>query len=45
VNQNIDLGFGTVNADFLKPANQNGVLANDGYQSPFVARVFFRFEF
>jgi carboxypeptidase family protein len=45
VNQNIDLGFGTVNADFLKPANQNGVLANDGYQSPFVARIFFKFEF
>jgi hypothetical protein len=45
VNQNIDLGFGTVNADFLTPANQNGVRSNDSFQSPFVARVFAKFEF
>jgi hypothetical protein len=45
VNQDIDLGFGTVNADFLKPANQNGVFSNDAFQSPFVARLFARFTF
>jgi hypothetical protein len=47
INQNIDLGFGTTNADFLKPANITGVpiSASSGIQSPFDARVFFRFEF
>ena len=45
VNQNIDLGFGTVNADFLTPANQNGVRANDAFQSPFSARLFLRLQF
>jgi hypothetical protein len=45
INQNIDLGFGKPNADFLKPANQNGVLSNDAFQSPFVARLFARFTF
>jgi len=45
VNQNIDLGFGTVNQDFLKPANQVSVRANDAFQSPFVARLFAKFEF
>lgn len=45
INQNQDLGFGTPNADFLKPANQVGTLANDAFQSPFVARVFVKFEF
>ena len=45
INQNIDLGFGTTNVDFLKPANQNGVFSNDAFQSPFVARLFARFTF
>jgi hypothetical protein len=47
INQNIDLGFGTTNADFLKPANITGVpiSASSGIQSPFDARVFARFEF
>jgi hypothetical protein len=45
VNQNIDLGFGTVNQDFLKPVNQISVRANDAFQSPFVARLFAKFEF
>ena len=45
VNQNIDLGFGTVNADFLTPANQNQVRSNDAFQSPFVARLFVKFQF
>jgi hypothetical protein len=45
INQNIDLGFGTVNQDFLKPVNQISVRANDAFQSPFVARLFAKFEF
>jgi hypothetical protein len=45
VNQDVDLGFGIPNADFLKPANQNGVFSNDAFQSPFVARLFARFTF
>jgi hypothetical protein len=45
VNQNLDLGFGTANADFLTPANQNGVRSNDAFQSPFVARLFVKFQF
>jgi len=45
INQNIDLGFGTSNADFLKPANQTTVLNNDAFQSPFQARLFIKFEF
>jgi len=45
INQNIDLGFGTVNQDFLKPANQISVRSNDAFQSPFVARLFAKFEF
>jgi Carboxypeptidase regulatory-like domain/TonB-dependent Receptor Plug Domain len=45
INQNIDLGFGTPNADFLKPANQTTVLTNDAFQSPFQARLFVKFEF
>jgi Carboxypeptidase regulatory-like domain/TonB-dependent Receptor Plug Domain len=45
INQNIDLGFGTPNADFLKPNNQTTVLNNDAFQSPFVARLFVKFEF
>jgi Carboxypeptidase regulatory-like domain/TonB-dependent Receptor Plug Domain len=45
VNQDIDLGFGVPNADFLKPTNQNGVFSNDAFQSPFVARLFARFTF
>jgi hypothetical protein len=45
INQNIDLGFGTVNADFLKPANQTGVRNNDSFQQPFTARLFFKLEF
>lgn len=44
-NQNQDLGFGTPNVDFLKPVNQTGTLANDAFQSPFVARVFVKFSF
>jgi hypothetical protein len=43
INQNIDLGTGTTNLDFLKPANQ--AVRGDGIQSPFNARVFFRLEF
>jgi hypothetical protein len=47
INQNIDLAFGTPNADFLKPANITGVpiSASSGIQSPFNARVFLRLEF
>jgi hypothetical protein len=45
INQNIDLGFGTSNVDFLKPANQNGVRTNDSFQQPFQARMFVKFEF
>jgi hypothetical protein len=43
INQNIDLGLGTTNLDFLKPNNQ--AVRGDGIQSPFNARLFFRFEF
>ena len=43
INQNIDLGTGTTNLDFLKPNNQ--AVIGDGIQSPFNARVFFRLEF
>jgi hypothetical protein len=44
INQNIDLGFGTQNQDFLKP---NTIVATRGdtIQSPFNARVFARLEF
>jgi hypothetical protein len=47
INQNHDLAFGTTNLDFLKPAIITGVpiAASSGTQSPFNARVFFRFEF
>jgi Carboxypeptidase regulatory-like domain/TonB-dependent Receptor Plug Domain len=45
VNQNIDLGFGTTNVDFLKPGNQNGVRINDSFQTPFSARLFLRLSF
>ena len=45
VNQNIDLGFGTTNVDFLKPANQNGVRINDGFQTPFSARFMVQLHF
>jgi hypothetical protein len=45
INQNLDLGFGTTNVDFQKPANQISVRANDSFQSPFVARMFVKFEF
>jgi len=47
INQNVDLGFGTTNLDFLKPANITGapISASSGIQSPFDARVFFRLEF
>jgi Carboxypeptidase regulatory-like domain/TonB-dependent Receptor Plug Domain len=45
INQNIDLGFGTPNADFLKPNNQTTVLNNDAFQQPFQARLFVKFEF
>jgi hypothetical protein len=43
INQNIDLGTGTTNLDFLKPNNQ--AVIGDGIQSPFNARAFFRLEF
>ncbi len=43
INQNIDLGFGTTNLDFLKPTNE--AVRGDGIQSPFNARLFARFEF
>jgi hypothetical protein len=44
INQNIDLGFGTQNLDFLKP---NTIVATRGdtIQSPFNARIFLRLEF
>jgi hypothetical protein len=46
-NQNLDLGTGTPNNDFLKPANLTGapISASSGIQSPFNARLFFRLEF
>jgi Carboxypeptidase regulatory-like domain/TonB-dependent Receptor Plug Domain len=43
-NQNIDLGFGVPNADFLKPDNQT-IARNDAIQAPFNCRVFARLEF
>ena len=43
INQDIDLGLGTTNLDFLKPANQ--VARGDAIQAPFNARVFARLEF
>jgi hypothetical protein len=43
INQNIDLGFGTTNLDFLKPTNE--AVRGDGIQAPFNARLFARFEF
>ena len=45
INQDIDLSFGTPNADFQKPTVQTTALAADGIQSPFNARVFARIEF
>jgi hypothetical protein len=47
INQNLDLGIGVPNNDFLKPANITGapISASSGIQSPFNARVFFRLEF
>jgi len=46
-NQNLDLGTGTPNNDFLKPANLTGapISASTGIQSPFNARLFARLEF
>jgi hypothetical protein len=46
-NQNLDLGLGVPNNDFLKPANLTGapISASTGIQSPFNARLFFRLEF
>ena len=46
-NQNIDLGFGTTNLDFLKPGfvGNTQISSSSGIQSPFNARVFFRLEF
>jgi hypothetical protein len=44
INQNIDLGTGTPNLDFLKPATLIAT-RGDSIQSPFNARVFFRLEF
>jgi hypothetical protein len=43
INQNLDLGFGTTNLDFLKPTNE--AVRGDGIQAPFNARLFARFEF
>jgi hypothetical protein len=47
IDQNIDVGLGIRNNDFLKPANITGapISASTGIQSPFNARVFFRLEF
>jgi hypothetical protein len=44
INQNVDLGTGIVNNDFLKP-NTFVATRGDSIQSPFNARIFFRFEF
>ena len=46
-NQNVDLGTGVPNADFLKPSNIVGIpiSASSGIQSPFSARLFVRLEF
>jgi hypothetical protein len=46
-NQNVDLGTGVPNADFLKPANIGGIpiSASSGIQSPFNARLSFSLEF
>ena len=47
INQNLDLGLGVANNDFLKPANITGapISASSGIQSPFNARLFARLEF
>jgi hypothetical protein len=44
IDQNIDLGTGTTNLDFLKP-NTLVATRGDSIQSPFNARLFFRLEF
>jgi hypothetical protein len=44
IDQNIDLGTGTTNLDFLKP-NTFVATRGDSIQSPFNARLFVRFEF
>ena len=48
-NQNIDLTFGTPNADFLKPSTIGGTYyvssLPSGIQSPFNCRLFMRLEF
>jgi len=44
IDQNVDVGFGTTNLDFLKP-NTLVATRGDSIQSPFNARIFFRFEF
>ncbi|MGA8221360.1 MAG: hypothetical protein WB780_06855 [Candidatus Acidiferrales bacterium] len=47
IDQNLDLGLGTVNNDFLKPAFVLGspISSSSGIQSPFNARLFARLEF
>jgi hypothetical protein len=47
INQNVDLGFGTPNADFLKPTNiaPTSTLLGTGFQSPFSARLLAKFIF
>ncbi len=49
VNQDIDLGFGTPNADFLKPTNvasaTTSTLLGTGFQTPFTARLAVKFVF
>jgi len=47
INQNIDLGLGIKNADFLQPAFVTGspISSSSGIQSPFNARFFARLEF
>ena len=48
-NQNVDLTFGTPNADFLKPSTIGGTFfvssLPSGIQAPFNARLFARLEF
>ena len=45
VNQYQDASFGVANADFLKPTGNGNIGAQDGFQRPFYARLFAKWEF
>jgi Carboxypeptidase regulatory-like domain len=45
INQNQDLSYLVTNVDFKKPAQGTGLNPNLGYQSPFRARLFVKWDF